>query len=173
MYRQGWMARVALWLWVANWSALAADDIGATDPFDGQWKLDTARSRITSRDRPADMLITLRTVGECLDYSSESISSSGRISRTHYTASYDGTPALVTGTFALLIPVSLKRLDSNTVEASYVRGFQVIATSRRVISEQGNLMTVTTISKVPADKDIPDVRVFVRTQPKPVPSDAH
>jgi len=163
MYRRVWLAVIALWLSVVSGGGLAADVIHAADPFDGQWKLDLERSRITCRDRPAHMLITLRTVGQLVSYTSETLYSNGRISRAHYTAGYDGTPALVTGSFALMIPVSLKHIDSNTVEASYVRGFQVIATSRRVVSEDGNLMTVTTNSNVPGDKSIPDVSVFVRT----------
>jgi hypothetical protein len=62
----------------------------------------------------------------------------------------------------LLLPVSLKRVDSNTVEASYMRGFQVVATSRRVISKDGLVMTVTTTSKDKDGNNVTNIGIYDR-----------
>ena len=75
---------------------------------------------------------------------SDSTYASGRKSRAEYTADYNGKQKVVMGDHGLLLPVSLKRIDARTVVASYTRGLQVFATSRRVISSDGRRMTITT-----------------------------
>jgi len=61
------------------------------------------------------------------------------------------------------LPVSLKRIDRNTVEASYLRGRQVVATSRRVVSKDGRTMTITTTSPDKDGKTVTNVGVYERT----------
>ncbi len=134
------------------------------DPFDGIWILDLERSQIGPQDRPVEMTISIHTVDQSVHYDSETHYQNGRVAQMHYTARYDGQPALVTGTVGLMLPVSLKRLDYNTVEALYVRGFQVVATSRRAISEHGKLMTITTTSAQSARESTANMAVFVKLE---------
>ncbi len=63
-----------------------------------------------------------------------------------YIANYDGKPAIVTGDRGLLLPVTLRQQSANQVKATYSNGFQVMASSDRVLSSDGRLMTITTIS---------------------------
>jgi hypothetical protein len=134
------------------------------DPFDGIWILDLKRSQIDPQDRPVGMTISIHTVEQSVHYDSETRYQNGRVAQMHYTARYDGPPARVTGTVGLMLPVSLKRLDCNTVEARHVRGFQVVATSRRAISEHGKLMTITTTSPQSAQDRTARVAVFVKLE---------
>lgn len=154
---------------LATLAMVASTASAAADPFDGEWRIDLARSQSAaesadSSDQLVDMVIEMRTDGPVLHYNSETSYRSGRISQTHYTANYDGSLSLVTGTRGLLAPVSLKRIDANTVEASYIRSFHVIVVSRRTVSEDGTVMTITTTPVDPAGKDI--VSVFVRVRPQ-------
>jgi hypothetical protein len=131
-----------------------ANALAGTDPFDGLWKCTGCRN---------DMTIVIRSDGESVEYDSEISYDNGRKSKTHYAARYDGSLAFVTGSTGMMLPVSLRRIDSHTVEATYIRGFQVVASSRRIVSESGDLMTITTTSKDSTGKvESSNVCVFVK-----------
>ena len=70
---------------------------------------------------------------------------------------------MVVGDAGILAPVVLKRIDRNTVEASYMRGLQKIASSRRVVSSGGEVMTVTTSSKRADGSEAVNVGVYRRS----------
>ena len=122
--------------------ALAA----ATDPFMGKWKLDVRHSRYPGGTCPVSMEIEMRPAEAGIWYHSDTKYKNGGEAHAQYTAGYDGKETIVIGTRGLLLPVSLKRLNSRTVVASYSRGMLVVATSRRVVSEDGRVMTITTSS---------------------------
>lgn len=61
-------------------------------------------------------------------------------------------------------PVSLKRIDANTVEAHYMKSLEVVATSRRVVSKDGRVMTVTTTSKDKAGVSVTNVGVYEKAR---------
>jgi hypothetical protein len=117
------------------------------DPFLGIWELDTGVSRYESKDMPQKMVIVMQAAPGGVQYRSETTSAGHRVSSAVYTAEYDGRPAMVMGDAGLMTPVVLKRWRLNTVDAIYVRGFQTVASSRRVISANGAIMTITTSSK--------------------------
>jgi hypothetical protein len=119
------------------------------DPFLGIWELDTGLSRYESKDMPQKMVIVMQPAPHGVQYRSETTFAGRRVSSAAYTAEYDGRPAMVMGDAGLMAPVVLKRKDANTVDAVYVRGFQTVASSRRVISADGVTMTITTSSKTP------------------------
>jgi hypothetical protein len=139
----------------------------ATDPFIGTWTLNVNKSKYPPGTLPRQMVIHMEAAGDGIRYRSETIDAGGRTSTAEYIAGYDGKEAIVTGGVGLLLPVSLKRVDSNTVEASYMRGFQVVATSRRVVSKSGRMMTVTTISKDKDGKSTTNIGIYDRTAAAP------
>ena len=67
-------------------------------------------------------------------------------------------------TDGILLPVSLKRMADNTVVASYTKALRVVATSRRVVSTDGKVMTITTTSRDPSGKPVTNVGVYERQQ---------
>jgi hypothetical protein len=70
----------------------------------------------------------------------------------------------VMGSGGLLLPVSLKRLDANTVVATYKRGGQVVAISRRVVSKDGRKMTITTNSPDQLGKNVRSIGVYEKAK---------
>jgi hypothetical protein len=82
------------------------------------------------------------------------------MTRAEYTANYDGKQAIVMGAHGMLLPVFLKRVDRYTVVASYTKALQVVARSRRVVSEDGMVMTITTTAKGKAGKNITTIGVY-------------
>ena len=141
--------------------ALSASLAGAaTDPFNGTWNLNVQKSKYARGACPKRMTIWMETVGDGVHYRSETTYANGRSSSSQYTADYSGPAAMVRGASGLMAPVSLKRLDSRRVVASYVRALGVVATSRRVVSENGRVMTITTTSRDHDGKAVTNVGVY-------------
>lgn len=138
----------------------------ASDPFTGTWKLDVGRSRYTGAC-PKQMTITMTAKGNGVHYHSETLWSSGRPLVTDYTAAYDEKPATVTASQGAMLPVSLRRTASNSVTAMYKRGTTAIATSRRVISPDGKVMTITTVAADATGKKLVNVGVYQRVPAEP------
>jgi hypothetical protein len=134
----------------------------ATDPFAGKWTLNVEKSKYPPGACPKGMVIEMETRGGGVHYSSEAILANGSSTRSEYTADYDGKPVIVVGTHGILLPVSLKRIAPNTVVASYTKGLQVVATSRRVVSNDGRVMTVTTVSRDRTGKTVTNIGVYER-----------
>jgi hypothetical protein len=134
----------------------------ASDLFVGKWILDVERSEYPAGSCPRTMVIEMETVGHGVRYKSDAVYANGKTVHSEYTADYDGNQAIVMGAQGMMLPVSLKRIDSNTVVASYSKSLQVVATSRRVISEDRRFMTVTTTSKDSSGKSVTTIGVYRR-----------
>ncbi len=134
--------------------------ISATDPFAGKWVMNVHKSRYPAGGRPKNMVIEMEPAGGGIHYRSVTTQVDGKTSRSEYIADYDGRQVVVTGTRGMMFPVSLKRMDSNTVIAYYMQGLQVVATSRRVVSRNGRSMTVTTASRDRSGKEVTNVGVY-------------
>jgi len=134
--------------------------LAQTDPFIGKWQLDPSRSKYESGHVPQSMTITMEAGGQGIRYHSETTFSNGRRSVTEYTANYDERLTTVQQDGGVSAPVSLKRIDPNTVEATYERGFRTIATSKRVVSGDGKTMTITTVETTKEGKGNTNVSVF-------------
>ncbi len=134
----------------------------ATDPFVGTWALDRSRSSYESDTLPERMVIAISIAGQGIHYRSEAHYANGRVAICEYTADYDGTLAMVFGSAGLMAPVSLQRIDAHSVAAAYVRGLRVVASARRVTSEDGRRMTITTVSHDAAQHERKNVAVFER-----------
>jgi hypothetical protein len=136
--------------------------MASTDPFLGKWILNPPQSKYPVGTCPKRMVIEMKSQGNCIHYHSETTYANGASARSEYTAAYDGKSALVTGNRGMLLPVFLKRPNAQTVIASYTNALQVVATSRRVVSRDGQHMTITTISKDQSGKDVTIVGVYDR-----------
>lgn len=132
----------------------------APDPFVGRWEMNVRKSRYPAGGRPASMMIEMEAAGRGIHYRSATTLVDGRTVTSEYVADYDGRQVVVTGSRGLMLPVSLKRVDSSTVVADYMEGLQVVATSCRVVSRDGRTMTVTTTSKDRSGKTVTNVGVY-------------
>jgi hypothetical protein len=143
---------------------LAASAQAADDPFAGKWILDVQRSQYPTGDCPTSMTIEMESVARGVRYRSDTTFANGRESHSEYTADYDGNQAMVMGARGMMLPVFLKRIDARTVVASYTKDLVIVAVSRRVVSEDGRSMIVTTESKDAAGTSVTTVAVFERQE---------
>jgi len=134
----------------------------AADPFLGKWLLDVKHSKYAAGLCPAQMTIEMSAADHGTHYHSKTVWSNGSASDADYTSYYDGQPVMVRGNRGMLLPVSLKRLGPNEVMATYIRGLQTVAISRRVLSSNGRVMTVTTTSWDESGKVLTNVGVYKR-----------
>jgi hypothetical protein len=146
---------------------LSASASASADPFAGKWVLDVQRSKYPTGARPKSMMIEMEPVGRAIRYHSETTYANGRTTQANYSAEYNGQQAVVMGAHRMMLPVTLKKIDSRTVVASYSRLLQVVATSRRVVSADGRSMTITTVSKDLAGKRITTIGVYEKQRAQP------
>ncbi|HKV77886.1 MAG TPA: hypothetical protein VJP02_07095 [Candidatus Sulfotelmatobacter sp.] len=139
---------------------LATAMASATDPFVGRWVLNARLSKYPSGTCPRRMMIEMESAGDGVHYRSDATYANGVTAHSEYTADYNGKQSLVMGNRGLLLPVSLRRSNSRLVLASYTKGLQVVATSRRTVSKDGQRMTITTISKDKTGADVISVGVY-------------
>ena len=131
----------------------------ATDPFLGKWILDVRASHYPLNTCPKAMTIEMTREAGGVHYHSHTEPQVGEPFDVDYTADYDGTPAMVTGSKGILLPVSLQR-NAQTVVATYRNAFQTAATSERVLAKDAKSMTVTTTSRDPNGKTVINVGVY-------------
>ena len=147
---------------LAAW--MAASAVASADPFVGKWRMDVRRSKYPAGMCPTAMVIEMRPAGAGIWYQSDSTFNRGAGVHAQYTADYDGKPVTVMSTHGLLLPVSLKRINPRIVEASYTRGMQVFATSRREVSLDGRRMTITTVSKDASGKSVKTIGIYLKDE---------
>ncbi len=145
-------------------SLIATRATASTDPFLGEWKLNVQRSVYPAGTCPKQMTIEMTATARGVQYHSNATYANGTKTQAQYVADYNGKQAAVMGERGFLLPVSLKRIDSRTVLASYMRGTQLIATSRRVVSPDGRRMTITTKSQPSPGKSVTSVGLYERVK---------
>jgi hypothetical protein len=134
------------------------------DPFLGQWALDVAASRYPAGTCPASMTIEISVADPGIRYRSDTVLRNGSVVHAYYTARYDGASAIVMGDHGMLLPVSLKRPNPNTVVATYTRALEVVATSRRVVSADSHRMIITTTSHDLLGRQVTNVGIYRRVK---------
>lgn len=159
---QCWSACVA----AALLSALQASSAPADDLFAGTWELCPGDSTYVNGELPESMTIRLEPSEHGEHYASRMVRQNKQVATAEYTAGYDGRLAMVLGDAGLLAPVSLRRIDDFTVEATYQRAFHVVARTLRVISADGLTMTLATTTEQGASDGV-NVSVFKKRTTEP------
>jgi len=115
----------------------------ASNPRLGTWKLNVAKSKYSPGPAPQSLTMKIEAAGEGEKATTEGVNAAGTATMTQYTANVDGKDYAMTGS-QNADTVSLKRIDARTMERTDKKGEKVVATSTRVVSEDGKTMTVTT-----------------------------
>jgi hypothetical protein len=114
----------------------------ASNPRIGTWKLNVEKSKYSPGPAPQSGTMKIEASGEGEKATTEGVNAAGTATMTQYTAQYDGKDYPITGS-QNADTVSLKRIDARTMERTDKKGEKVVATSTRVVSEDGKTMTVT------------------------------
>jgi hypothetical protein len=121
--------------------AAASVILALSNPFDGTWKFDAAKSKYTSGAPPKEATLTITTVGDQDQIEGSATTANGSQTSTKYTVpTKGGTGKVITGPWD---GVSDKVVNDNTREASYMRGGKEVAHANVVVSKDGKTMRVT------------------------------
>jgi hypothetical protein len=115
----------------------------ASNPRIGTWKLNVEKSKYDPGPAPQRNTMKIEAAGEGEKATTEGVNAAGTATGTQYTAQYDGKDYPMTGS-QNADTVALKRIDARTLERTDKKGEKVVATSTRVVSEDGKTMTITT-----------------------------
>jgi hypothetical protein len=122
----------------------SVDLMAQNNPFIGTWKLNIAKSQYSSGPAPKTQTQTYEAHGNGMKVSSEGIAADGSRIAWSYTANFDGKDYPISGAGA---PngadiVSIKRINTNTYEATFKKDHKVVGTGRDEISKDGKVKTV-------------------------------
>lgn len=112
----------------------------------GTWKLDVAKSKYVNTPAPKSDTATIKPQGDGIKNSVEGVAGYGSRIAYSYTANYDGKDSAISGVGA---PggedtIAYKRVNQNTTTSTAKKAGKVIRTSRRVVSKDGKVETITT-----------------------------
>ena len=112
------------------------------DPHTGTWVLNVAKSSYTPGPPPKEQTSVFAVTGQTLKAATKGTSADGKPTSTDYTANFDGKDYPVKGN-ADWDAVSLRRVDSQTIEFTRKRAGKVVQTAMSVVSKDGRTRTVT------------------------------
>lgn len=117
--------------------------LAAANPLVGTWHLNVAKSKFRTSPPPKSAIakVTTSKDGEISVHLSI-VNGDGKKGEFQYTASYDGKDYPMSGS-QVFDAISLKRIDDQTDEVTYKNKGKVIRTSKRAVSKDGKLLTIT------------------------------
>src|SRR6266436_5965307 len=130
-----------------------------TDPRMGTWKLNVAKSQFSPGPPPQSLTVKVEPSGQGEKVTAEFVNADGTRTTTQYTANFDGKDYPLTGS-RIADTVSLKRIDARTTVRTDKKGGKVAQTLRRVVSQDGKTMTVTTKGTNAEGQAVNNVAVF-------------
>jgi hypothetical protein len=107
----------------------------------GTWKLNVAKSKYKIGIPPQSQTRVYEPSGERVKATIKTTHANGRTTTVEYVADYDSVEYAVTGS-PDADTIALKKVAPRTAEAILSHAGQVMATVRRVISEDGKTMTI-------------------------------
>ena len=135
----------------------------ATDARIGTWKLNVAKSKYSPGPPPQSLTVKVEPSGQGEKVTAEFVNANGSRATAGYAgANFDGKDYPLTGSQLGATTVSLKRIDARTTERTDKKGGTVIQTLRRVVSQDGKTMTVTTKGTNAQGQAMNNVAVFER-----------
>jgi hypothetical protein len=116
--------------------------LAQADPHTGTWVLNVAKSSYTPGPPPKEQTSVFTVTGQTVKAATKGTSADGKPTSTDYTANFDGKDYPVKGN-PDWDAVSLRRVDSQTIEFTRKRAGKVVQTATSAVSKDGRTRTVT------------------------------
>jgi hypothetical protein len=153
------MKRICLLLSVVLCLAFATVTRSQDNPFDGTWKLNTAKSKFAAGKMPKSLTRTVEGDATRAKYHTEGEAADGSKLEYNFSTKYDGQDGKVDGTGMPFgaDTVAIKRLTGHKVSAILKKDGKVVAHSTAAVSADGK---TTTLILKPTDKTAGNTSVF-------------
>ena len=120
---------------------IAATVFAADDPFNGTWKLNTAKSTFTPGPGPQDETATVTRENGAYTVKFQEKTAEGETIEGGYTAKDDGTPAPFTGSLVADM-ISVRKINDHTAERRLMKAGKTLGQDRATVSPDGKTLTV-------------------------------
>jgi hypothetical protein len=137
----------------------------ARDPRTGTWQLNVAKSTYKPGPAPKSQIVRIEPSGQGERVTSEVLNTNGSRVVMEYIAAFDGTDYKLTGS-PVANTVSLKRVDARTTERVDKKDGHVMLVYKRVVSPDGQTMTVTVNGVNAQGQQVSNLVVFEKVLPK-------
>ena len=131
----------------------------AADQLSGTWKMNPTKSKYSPGPAPKSVTLKVDSDENGIKIDSEGIGGDGNPTHIQYDAKFDGKDYPATG-----LPygdtVSVKRIDTNTIQATIKKGDQVVMTVTSKVSTDGKTRTSTFKGKDAQGRDVNNVVVY-------------
>jgi hypothetical protein len=132
------------------------------DAVVGSWELDLSRSSFTPGPPPRSEVRNYQQEHEGIKAEIVTIDADGSTHRIEYLASYNDVVAVVTGS-SQTDAIKLRKVDAYTAESQLSLAGKVVGQARRVITRDGQTMTITLERTAPMP--VKNVEVYRRVAP--------
>jgi hypothetical protein len=112
------------------------------DSLIGRWVLDRARSEFSGNVPEKRITIFQLQPDGNVKHITETVTANGSTDRVEYASKYDGKDLKISNSF--LWTVAVKRIDARTTERTGKVNGEVVETSKRTVSADGQTLTITT-----------------------------
>jgi hypothetical protein len=150
-------ARLVRWLVLAM---LVPVEIRAADPILGTWKLNVQKSRFLPGPAFKSESRTYAQEDGGIKVTIQTVDGKGNPATIIYLTTPDGQQHSVSGSGGPADVVALKRIDERTAESTLMHAGKEIAKTRRVITEDGKVMTITYQGLDPNGTPVNNTEVF-------------
>ena len=160
MERQGRrLSFVAVMMTLCSLNMAAARAQTKDDPLIGRWVLDRAKSEFSGNVPEKRITIFEFAPDGGLKHITETVIANGSTDRIEYTSKFDSKDVPISNSF--LWTVAVKRLDPRKTERSGKVNGEVVETSTRTVSPDGQTLTIVT-SGTNAGTEYSSTQVFTR-----------
>jgi hypothetical protein len=136
--------------------------LAESDPFLGTWKLNVAKSKFDPGPPSKSETRTYESTGDGYKVDVERVNADGSKQTYGFSPKYDSKDYPITGqgpNGADTI-TGYKRIDANTTEATLKKASKVLFTTRRVVSKDGKVLTLSSKGTNANGKPINNVLVY-------------
>jgi hypothetical protein len=130
------------------------------DPFVGTWRLDAAKSKYSPGPAPKSQTATYEAAGSGYKVSVKAEPASGPVQEWSYTTALDGKDSPVTGNNPNADTITVKRINTTTLESISKKGGKPTTTQRNVVAADGKTRTVTTTGTDAQGRTVNNTAVF-------------
>lgn len=130
----------------------------APDPVLGVWKLNLARSRFNPGPAPRSQTRTYIQTPDGIQVTIRSVDMNGRSATIQFPEKYDGKDYAVQGS-DVADALAMVRINDYMAEASMKHGGMVVATARRLITDEGKTLVIS-FKEVSSDHPVDNELVY-------------